>query len=76
MHEVGVRIIHRNINTHFFSTDLSCKRGVRIIHRCGLYTGKDGIYVFVCEGVGAQQCDGDILGGGGALENSKDNLIY
>ena len=38
-----MRIIHRNINTHFFSTDLSCKRGVRIIHRCGLYTGKDGI---------------------------------
>ena len=37
-----MRIIHRNINTHFFSTDLSCKRGVRIIHRCGLYTGKDG----------------------------------
>ena len=32
MHEVGVRIIHRNIN---------CKTGMRIIHRCGLYTGKD-----------------------------------
>ena len=27
-----MRIIHRNINTHFFPTDLSCKRGVRIIH--------------------------------------------
>ena len=41
MHEVGVRIIHRHINI-FFSTDLSCKRGVRIIHSCGLHTGKDG----------------------------------
>ena len=27
----------------YTETDLSCKRGVRIIHRCGLYTGKDGI---------------------------------
>ena len=25
-----------------YGMDLSCKRGVRIIHRCGLYTGKDG----------------------------------
>ena len=42
MHEVRVRIIHRNINTLFFPTDLSCKRGVRIIHRERRY-----IYIYV-----------------------------
>ena len=37
-----------------------------------------GRYICMClrVGGGAQQCGRDILGGGGALENLKDNLIH